>query len=279
MRSLVDAPALRQSVNGLVEAGNRVDVGDDRWEDGVAFTPRGCQAIFGHVPICPSEDKSNFFDCPPPVYAVPYLLEVGLAWSLADLGAEPKDILTEAFEIGTSSILERLSWEGVADVAAATPIAPIAIAGAVAAGGIRGRVMGGAVAPPTLTGGALAVGAGATSAAAIGTVEAKLIDGSDHIGGGGTVFMSPIVAATAGMAIERDDGRLVTRATGSHVIVGNFDSDRVIGVNGEVDVYLGDTILLEVNKVSTNEWVGRAERRALAVWNPCGVFSATITAV
>ena len=137
--------------------------------------------------------------------------------------------------------------------------------------------MGAAVAPPTLSGTALATGVTGTVAKAVGAVEAKLLDGSDHIGGAGTIFMSPIVAAQAGDVLERIGGHLVTRATGSQVIIGNFDADKVIGVIGEVDVYLGEVIVLEVNERSKNEWVGRAERRALAVWNPCGVFSAAIT--
>ena len=275
---LVSAPALRKASNGLVEVGNRVDVGDAHWENGVAFTPRGCQTIFAHVPFCPGEDKSPFHDCPAPVYAVPYLLEVGLAWALPDMGAGPKAILEEAFDIGQSSVLERLAWEGIADVAGATPITLPVRSGTIATAGIVGRVMGTAAAPPTLTGTAMNVGAGATPAAALGMVEAKLLDGGDHIGGAGTIFMSPIVAAQAGEALTRDNGHLIARATGSTVVVGNVDADRVIGVLGDVDVYLGEVLVLEAHERSKNEWVGRAERRALAVWNSCGVFSATITA-
>jgi hypothetical protein len=89
--------------------------------------------------------------------------------------------------------------------------------------------------------------------------------------------MSPQVAAVAGMAIERDGDDLVTRATGSKVVVGNFLSDRIVGVVGDIDVYLGDVFVIEVQERATNEWVGRAERRALAVWNSCAVYSVTVT--
>ena len=277
MLQIVKAPALRAAKNGLVEVGNRIDVGDEKWEDGVTFTPHGCQTIFAHSPACPSENKSPFHECTPPVAAHAWLLEVGLQWSLMDMGADPKDILTEAFEIGTSAVLERLTWEGITDVAAATPLTLPTISGTISTGGISGRVMGTSAVPPVLTTTALNVGSATNIAKAVGMVEAKLLDASDHIGGAGTIFMSPVIASQAAGAGVFDPDNLVTRATGSQVIVGNFDADTIIGVIGEVDVYLGDVIVLEANERSKNEWVGRAERRAVAVWNPCGVFSVTIT--
>ena len=105
MRSVVSAPSLRKAANGLVEVGNRIDVGDERWEDGVTFTPKGCQAIFGHVPTCPSEYKSPTFGCVPVVVSNAYLLEVGLEWQVVDLAADPKGMLEEAMEFGTSAVL------------------------------------------------------------------------------------------------------------------------------------------------------------------------------
>ncbi len=277
MLQIVKAPALRAAKNGLVEVGNRIDVGDEKWEDGVTFTPHGCQTIFAHSPGCPSENKSPFHDCTPAVSAHAWLLEVGLQWSMMDMGADPKDILTEAFEIGTSAVLERLTWEGVVDVAAGSPLVLPTISGTISTGGISGRVMGTAAVPPVLTTTALDVGSATNIAKAVGMVEAKLLDASDHIGQAGTIFMSPVIASQAAGAGVFDPDNLVTRATGSQVIVGNFDSDKIIGVIGEVDVYLGSVIVLEATERSKNEWVGRAERRAVAVWNPCGVFSATIT--
>jgi len=277
MLQIVKAPALRAAKNGLVEVGNRIDVGDDHWEDGVTFTPRGCQTIFGHLPSCSSEDKSPFYDCPPPVQAMAWLLEVGLMWSLMDQGAGPKDILTEAMELGTSSILERLTWAGITtDVDGGTPLVLPTISGTIATGGITGRVMDGAVQPPILSD-ALDVGSSTTSiATAVGMLEAKFLDASDHIGGAGTIFMSPIIASQAAGSGVFDPDNFVTRATGSQVIVGNFPSDRIIGVVGEVDVYLSDVFVTEATERAFNEWVGRAERRAVAVWNPCGLFSVTV---
>jgi len=279
-RQIVKAPALRKARNGLIEVANLINVsGTD--EDGVTFTPHGCQAIFGHVPFCPSDEKSPFWDCPPAWNSTSYLIEMGLQWSMMDMGADPKAILKEALDVGLSPVLERLTWEGVAVVASGTPIVLPSLSGAVATVGITGRVMtppAGAInttIPPTLVDTALNIGSESQIHAAIGMLEAKFLDASDHIGGGGTIFMSPLIGAQAGEAVDRD--QMITRATESAVVIGNFDSDQIIGVIGDVDVYLGEFMVIEANVIGTNEWVGRAEQRALAVWNPCGVFSVTIT--
>ena len=151
-------------------------------------------------------------------------------------------------------------------------------AGAVGTGGIRGRVQGTSVAPPNLSTALDVGGTPANSSAAIGMVETKLLDTSDHTGGGGTLLMSPFAAATAGEGLRQDDGHLVTRATGSPVVVGNIAPLKtVFGVIGDIDVYLGEILVLKAYERSKNEWVGRAERRAIAVWNTCGVYSAAFT--
>ena len=278
MRQLVTAPSLRKAANGLVDVANTITF-TEHDEDGVTFTPVGCQAVFGHVPTCPAEDKAPFYDCPPPVVANAYLLEVGLSWSLPDMGANPKAILTEAFDIATSPVLERLTSSGITDVAGGSPIVLPVGAGAVGTGGIRGRIQGSAVAPPTL---ATALDVGGTpgnAAGAIGMIESKLIDTSDHTGGGGTLLMTPYSVATSGNgALRYDNGKFVTVATGSKVVVGNFAPLKtVFGVIGEIDVYLGEVQVIEAYLREKNEWVGRAERRAIAVWNTCGVYSAAYT--
>lgn len=278
MRQLVAAPSLRKAANGLLDVANVNTIGDEKAEDGVTFTPFGCQAVFAHVPTCPSEDKAPFYDCPPPVLATSYLLEVGLAWNLLDMGANPKAILTEAFDVATSPVLERLMSSGIADVAGGTPIVLPPGAGGIGTGGIRGRVQGTAVAPPTLAT-ALDVGGSSTSSSqAIGMVESKLLDTSDHSGGGGTLLMSPFAAATAGEGLTYDGERLITRATRAPVVVGNIAPLKTVyGVIGEIDVYLGAVMVIEAYERSKNEWVGRAERRAIAAWNTCGVYSAAFT--
>jgi hypothetical protein len=278
MRQLVAAPSLRKAANGLLDVANVTNIGDEKAEDGVTFTPFGCQAVFAHVPTCPAEDKAPFYDCPPPVAATSYLLEVGLSWSLVDMGANPKAILTEAFEVATSPVLERLVSSGIADVAGGSPIVLPPGAGAVGTGGIRGRIQGSAVAPPTLATALDVGGTPANSSQAIGMVETKLLDTSDHTGGGGTLLMSPFAAATAGEGLTYDGDKLITRATRSPVVVGNISPLKTVyAVLGEIDVYLGEVQVLEAYERSKNEWVGRAERRAIAVWNTCGVYSAAFT--
>lgn len=110
-------------------------------------------------------------------------------------------------------------------------------------------------------------------------IESKLIDTSDHTGGGGTLLMTPYSVATSGNgALRYDNGKFVTVATGSKVVVGNFAPLKtVFGVIGEIDVYLGEVQVIEAYLREKNEWVGRAERRAIAVWNTCGVYSAAYT--
>lgn len=277
MRQLVAAPSLRKAANGLLDVANVIPFSEHD-EDGVTFTPFGCQAVFAHVPFCPSEDKAPFYDCPPPVAAAAYLLEVGLSWSLVDLGANPKKILSDAFDTATSPVLERLMSSGIADVAGGTPIVLPPGAGGVGTGGIRGRVQGTSVAPPTLATALDVAGASTSSSQAIGMIESKLIDTSDHTAGGGTLLMSPLSAATAGEGLTYDGNRLVTRALRNPVVVGNFAPLKTVyGVIGDIDVYLGEVEVLEATERGKNEWVGRAERRAVAVWNVCGVYSAAYT--
>jgi hypothetical protein len=280
MRSIVKAPALREAKHSLVNVGNVVNTGDNRWEDGVVFTPVGCPTVFGHIPICVSEDKSPYYDCPPPVEATPYLLEVGLQWSTMDLGVDPKEMLEDALRFGTSSVLERLSTSGIADVAGATPLTLPVRAGTVVTGGVVGRVMAGATAPPTLASALDVGGTHTTAQQAIGALEAKLLDSGDHIPGSGTILMSAYTAATSNGALVRDsDGNLRTLATDSLVVVGNIAAQGTIyGVVGDIDVYLGDIINVEFTDRAKNEWIGRAERRAIAVWNPCVAFKSSYTA-
>jgi hypothetical protein len=279
MRSIVKAPALREAKHSLVNVGNLVDTDDNRWEDGVTFTPLGCQAIYGHIPICVSEDKSPYFDCPPPFVAVPYLLELGLQWSTMDMkGIDPKAILEQAMEVGTSATLERLSTGGITDVAGASPLLLPTLAGAVTTGGVVGRVMAGATAPPTLAAALDVGGTHATAQQAIGALESKMLDGHDHVAGSGTILMSAYTAATSNGALIRDNGELRTLATDSSVVVGNVAAQNTVyGVVGDIDVYLSDIDIIEFTDRAKNEWIGRAERRAIAVWNTCVAFKASYT--
>ena len=52
MKTNVNAPGLMRQRNGLLGVASVVDGGDERWEDGINFTPRGCSVIFGHDTKC-----------------------------------------------------------------------------------------------------------------------------------------------------------------------------------------------------------------------------------
>ena len=106
MRTNVNAPGLMRQRNGLLGVATVVETGDSRWEDGISFTPRGCSVIFGHDTKCwfPRGNKL-IQDCPPVAQFYPYVLEATLGWHTADLSAGPKDILTQAFDYGTSAVL------------------------------------------------------------------------------------------------------------------------------------------------------------------------------
>lgn len=276
MRAIVEAPDLRRASHGLVETAARGDSAG-RWENGVTFTPHGCHVVFGHVPGCPGESKSDFQECSL-VEADAWLLETGLVWATGDLEANPKEIVRETLDIGTSSVLERLTEAGIVDTAAGSAItAPDPVA-TVVAGGIIGRLMDGATMPPTLAGTAV-IDAGPYAALdAAGRVEAKLLDASDHVGSAGTLLMSPVHAVHLQAIIAEDgNGRLYTTTTGSTVIVGNFEPGTIWGVVGDVDVYLSDIEVYEAYDRAANEYAVRAERYALAVWN-CNAFGAGVGA-
>ena len=273
MRAIVSAPDLRRAAHGLVKSANRPQT-SARWEQGLSFTPKGCNVVFGHEPACPAGEWSNFQNCFL-VNADPWVLESSLLWATSDLAANPKELLTDAMDVGTSAVLERLTSSGVAGVASGTAINPPTIAAVLTTGGIRGRDQG--TPPPTLASVGL-VDAGSYSATgAVGAVEAKLLDAADHIGQAGTLMMSPRSAAEIGTLLVERDGKLYTRSTGSLVIIGNFAPPTTVwGVAGDVDVYLSEIEITETQEHRSNELVLRAERFAVAVWGVCGTFGATI---
>lgn len=274
MRAPVTAPALKPARYGLIESSPRGDTGD-RWEEGVAFTPRGCHVVFGHGPGCPGESKSDFQECSI-VEADPWLLETGLLWATVDMAANPKDLVRETLEVGTGSVLERLTDVGVTDTAPATPIvANVPAAGPVSNAKIEGRMMPGSTPPPLLSDGLVDATAYTDPRVALGHLEAKLLDASDHTGQAGTILMSPIHAATLGDQIYEHAEHLYTKMTGSCVVVGNFVPGKIWGVAGTIDVYLSDIEVFDAFERKWNEYAVRAERYALAVWN-CDVFGVTI---
>jgi len=274
MRVPVDAPPLRRARHGLVDSVPTYT--DGRWENGVAFTPRGCNVVFGHAPGCPAESKSDFQECRL-IESDPWLLETGLVWTTIDLMADPKGRVYESLDFGTSSVLERLMAVGIADVAEGTPIVPPAPTAVISVGGIQGRLMSGAVPPRTFLTSAEVDPGPYSPHEALGRVEAKMLDASDHVGQGGVIFMSPVHAVELTQVFdENEDGVLVTETTGSIVVVGNFPIGTIWGVPGEVHVYLGDIDVFQSFERTTNEIALRAERYALVCWN-CDAFGAGVS--
>jgi hypothetical protein len=262
----VQAPALFGSLHGIVEAGNVIEPGDDRWTSGVEFTAFGCEVVFAHGSDCWIGGTSDKLiqDCAGLAHYSVYNLETTIGWTTLDEKFDPKSLAIETMKAGTSSVLERLTEQGVKDTA--TIAAPV-VAGPITTGGIVGHVGG---EPPPNFSTALDIGGTAPDAkAAVGIVEAKLLDGGDHVGGAGTIYMNPILATDAWGLLDQTDGGLRTKTTGSKVVIGNFEHPNVYGHPGEVDVYLGDINVSEVWHRAENEHIVQAERAAVAVWNTC----------
>lgn len=253
MRLPVEAPALRPATHNLVASVSPQT--DGRWDDGVSFNPRGCQKVYGYAPACPSENKSAYQECSL-IHFDPWLLEVGLSWATGDLGANPKQRAAEALEVGTSSALEYLTAAGTG-----------------VTGGVSGSVMAGGVEPLNFADVGTTGATVADARTAFGLVEAHLLSAADHIGGAGTIFVSPAdaVALTA-LVVERD-GKLYSVNTGALLIVGNVPAGKIWGVSGDVDLYLSDIEVYEAFDRAKNDYVVRAERFGLVTWNctPYGV--------
>lgn len=270
----VKAPTLFTSLHGLVEAGNVIEPGDDRWTTGVEFTSVGCENVFAHGSDCWVGGTSDKLiqDCGGLARYPVYNLELTIGWTTLDEKFDVKDLVKQAMEAGTSSALERLTEQGVKNTATITNPA---IAGPVGTGGIIGHA--GSDPPPNFST-ALNIGGTTDDAkAAVGMVEAKLLDASDHIGGAGTIYLNPVLATDAWGLLDQTDTGLRTKTTGSKVVIGNFEHPNVYGHPGEVDVYLGEINMSEVYHRAGNEHIVQAERAAVAVWNPCLLVKQAVT--
>lgn len=269
MNEIVAPPALMQPAHGLVAEANRPSVTGNAWENGITFTPQGCSSVFGFSWGCPAEEKSEFQECVASAEFSPILLETSLMWSTLDMGADPKSRVEAALELGTSAALERIITAGMSDDAG--PIIVTAVSQTLSVAKISGKVIGTAhpdfatlvQAPNASTG---------NDARNLGTLEAKLLDASDHTGSAGTILLSPVDAAGVYDLLVERDGKLYTKLTGSQVIIGNFVPGVAYAVVGEIDLYLSDIIVNETTIRGTNEWIGQAERLAIVAFNTCAVF-------
>jgi hypothetical protein len=252
MSSIVNPPDLKQACHGLVESANKVSTGDDRWERGVTFSPVGCYFVSGTEVDCPPKVKADPQKCVEAVTFKPWVLTASLIWAMNAPG-DPKQIALDTLEAGTSARLEDWTYNGL-----------------------------GASTNLKLSSG-VNVGSG-DAKIALGMIEQALFSGDaagtpSYTGGSGTIYVSPIVAVQAADAITDDgNGRLITKATCSTVIVGNFPTDEIAAHLGGVDLYLGTPFITDTyDEYRSNDYVVMAERLALVVYNPCGMYTATVT--
>jgi hypothetical protein len=257
MSTEVRTPAVRPPVQNLLDSGNIVETGDDEWENGVKFTPKGCYTIEGACATC-DIDQSNEEpqECHPFVEFKPYLLDLGLLYPTADR-FDIKALGRDTLDIGSSSRLERLIWAGseAQDDQADCDNNPYLSAG-------------------TSLGATLGV------KAALGSIMAALVDAEDHTGAQGTIHMSPRLTTELEGVIKVDGDGNVRTVIGNHlVIIGNYPSTHIAAHIGEIDVYLGEPYLTEAPDEirRANVQTFRIQRLALAAWNTCAAFVQPVT--
>jgi hypothetical protein len=272
MRAVVDAPGIFPHSHGLLTTANVIT--GERSDEGVTFNPRGCEVVFGHDAACWLGDDKALQECHLAEFDG-YALELTLTWAAGDMPADPKARAVEAMEVGTSAVLERLAAQGIEAVPAGVPMqVPPQVQSTVSALGIAGKTVG--TGHPVLKDAVLLGSANQSPLVALGLLEAKLVDANDHIGGAGTILMSPIDAVQCLYSGAIDgNGHLRTLATGSKVVVGNVAPGEMYAVIGEIDVYLGPIEVVETTDRETNEYVVQAERFATVVWNTCAAFRAS----
>jgi hypothetical protein len=263
LNSLVQAPAVRAPLHSLLASGNVVESSNAvtdttdgtstgqgaEWENGVTFTPRGCYEILGTCATCDFDAENEApQECHPAVVFKPYLLDLGLVYPTADR-FDIKGLVTDGMEVGTSSRLERLIWEGCDG-----DDNPLLSEG----GGL------GSTLPPK---------------AALGAVMAELVSSTGHTGARGTIHMSPRVSVELEGLLKEDDGVLRTLAGKHKVILGDYPDTHIAAHVGEVDIYLGGIYVTdapdEVRRANVQTF--QVQRLAVAAWNTCAAFLQPVT--
>lgn len=277
MHEIVRAPKLRAHTNGLLSHGNVVEKSGGKWENGVTFTPTGCSVIHAHDALCwiSGDAVKTPQGCSPAVTFAPYTIELTLEWHQSDRGFDVEEYLAEMMDVGTGAVLERVMELGINDdgVDDDDPIVLPSPGGGLYWGQILGRV--GSQPNPVLDD-ATSLGDDQDPRKALGLIEAKLLDASDHIGGAGTIYMGPYAATQLWGNFVELGGHLVTAATGTKVIVGNYSQNTIYGHIGEVDVYVSEPIPTAVPSRGDNVGIAQFERLAMAVWNPCAAYKHTL---
>jgi hypothetical protein len=239
----VDAPDIFGTKHNLLDTGNRPG-SDGRWEEGVVFVPQGCFDVNVEEANCPPAEKSaDFQDCPDAVSFVPFVIEFGVQF----IGHEITEAVERELDIKTSAAIEEAIWGG-------TATSPT---------------------NPKLSDGVATGGTAANSREAMARLEAKLIaDGMQ----GGTIHMSAYDAVLAEGAMTEKDGKLYSSVTGNPVVVGNYPAGQMAIHGGEIDVYVSEEFTTSsYEELLSNTLLYKVERLALAVWNPCYVFTQSVT--
>lgn len=223
--------------------------GDLEWENGVAFSQTGCDEVHGSCITCPPEDKSDFQECAETAVFDPLLIEFGFTWHARDVDYLSENALTQ-IEAGTSSVIERLIWDGCSVESDS----------------------------PTLSD-APALGAALPPDTALAAVVQRLTSSAGKIGARGTIHMSAGLALLLEGYFIDDDGKLFTKIGEHAVVAGNYPPDTIAAHSGPVALFLGEPFVTEspAEIVARNEAAYRVERTALAAWNACTAFTQPVT--
>jgi hypothetical protein len=241
-QTVVDAPDLLSTKHNLMDVGFK-DVPQSRWENGVTFNPQGCFSVSTFEVDCPPEEKSaSDQTCPDAVTFLPFIVEFGVRY----MGHEDEGELERELRAKTSAAVEWAIWEGL----------------------IPGT-------NPKLTEGEVAQEVPRTSRELLAVLEADLY----NIGGqGGTVHLSVADSVMAEGALTEKDGKLYSIVTGNPVVVGAYPQGQGAIHGGEIDVYASEEFTFaSYDDRKENQIVYKVERLVLAAWNPCFVFTATVT--
>ena len=273
-KTIVSAPKLTPAKYGLLSAAT-VHTGAGHWENGVTFTPLGCKVIHAHDYQCwiAGSSEKTLQGCPTAVALAPYTLELTVEWAAAD-NFDVKVFLDSEMAAGAQAILERVQELGVSDVADATPLTPPALSGTISTAAIKGRGVSGS--GVTLDDTSVDIGAIADAVTALGTLEAKMLDASDHIGAAGVIYISPLQAAQLSHQLCEENGVMHSKLTGSKVVIGNYSPTIMYGHTGDVEVWIDDSKIDIVHHKSNDEIV-QIEMPVVISWNPCGSFNATVS--
>jgi hypothetical protein len=248
LRPILPLPGTRAPTHNLLASADHVYVGDGDWMNGAQVKSEACISSFAFEVSCPPPLKSPPQTCPEVVMLNPLGLEVTITRPRVghDL-ADVEKLAIQQLDVASSSLMEKALWAGPFENSQTV----------------------------------VTLSAPATVIDALGAMEAVFLDAfADHAGQGGTIYMSPDVAALCGGQIREinddypyDDHRFYTKSTGSLVIIGNFPSTGIRGHLGRCDAYLSDITTYQADDAfKTNEHIVQAERLGLVVFEPCKVW-------